>query len=126
MALHGFSTRAASALFLALTLGASGALAHHGWSGYTDDDFSLTGVVEEIELGNPHGHLMVRADGGVWNVVLAPPARNRRAGVTDGVIEIGDTVTAYGHRHRDPDRLEMKTERLEVGDQVYDIYPNRR
>jgi hypothetical protein len=34
-------------------------------------------------------------------------------------------VTAYGKRHRDPDRLEMKTERLEVNRQVYDIYPHR-
>jgi hypothetical protein len=83
-------------------------------------------VLEAIDLGNPHGRLDVRADGGVWNVVLGPPFRTERAGITDGVIEIGDVVTAYGHRHRDPDRLEMKTERLEIGDQVYDIYPSRR
>jgi hypothetical protein len=124
--LHGFSRGAASALFLGLTLGASAALAHHGRSGYLDDDFELTGMVEEIELGIPHGHLMVRADDGVWNVVLGPPARNRRAGINDGVIEVGDAVTARGKRHRDPDRLEMKTERLHAGDRTYDIYPNRR
>jgi hypothetical protein len=122
---HGFTRRAAAALVLTLALGPRSALAHHGWSGYLDEDFSLTGVVEEIDLGQPHGHLMVRADGGVWNVVLGPPARNRRAGISDGVIEVGDTVNARGKRHRDPDRLEMKTERLEVGGQVYDIYPER-
>jgi hypothetical protein len=122
---RGFSRRAAAALFLALTLGATSALAHHGWSGYLDDDFSLTGVVEEIELGQPHGHLMVRANGGVWTVVLGPPSRNRRAGISDDVVEVGDTVTARGKRHRDPNRLEMKTERLEVGEEVYDIYPER-
>ena len=83
-------------------------------------------MVEEIELGQPHGHLMVRANGGVWTVVLGPPSRNRRAGISDGVIQVGDTVTARGKRHRDPHRLEMKTERLEVGEEVYDIYPNRR
>lgn len=125
MAIRVFSRRVASAPFLALALGAGSALAHHGWSGYLDDDFSLTGVVEAVELGNPHGHLMVRADGEVWNVVLGPPARNRRAGISDGVIEVGATVTAHGQRHRDPDRLEMKTERLEVGDRPYDIYPER-
>jgi hypothetical protein len=125
MTMQGFSRRTAAALFLILALGASSALAHHGWSGYLDDDFELTGVVEEIELGNPHGHLMVHADDGVWNVVLGPPARNRRAGINDRVIEVGDTVTAYGKRHRDPDRLEMKTERLEAGDRAYDIYPER-
>ncbi|MGH6945492.1 MAG: DUF6152 family protein [Geminicoccaceae bacterium] len=79
-----------------MVLGAPGALAHHGWSGYGDAPFSLTGVVEHIELGNPHGHLAVRADGEIWDVVLGPAARNRRAGVVDGAIEIGDTVTAYG------------------------------
>ena len=125
MTMQGFSRGAATALFLTLALGASSALAHHGWSGYLDDDFELTGVVEEIELGNPHGHLMVHADDGVWNVVLGPPARNRRAGINDRVIEVGDTVTAYGKRHRDPDRLEMKSERLEAGDRAYDIYPER-
>jgi Family of unknown function (DUF6152) len=125
MTVNGFSRRAAAALFLTAALGTSAALAHHGWSGYLDEDFTLTGVVEEISLGNPHGHLMVRSDGEVWDVVLGPPARNQRAGVTDGAIAVGDTVTAYGHRHRDPAQLEMKTERIEVGDQVYDIYPSR-
>lgn len=125
MAIQRFSRRAAAALSLTVALGASAALAHHGWSGYLDEDFTLTGVVEVVELGNPHGRLDVRADGGVWNVVLGPPFRNQRAGISDGVIQVGDTVTAHGHRHRDPDRLEIKTERLEVGDQVYDIYPNR-
>jgi hypothetical protein len=125
MRAHRFNRRAAAALFLTLALGAPAALAHHGWSGYGDDDFVLTGVVEAIDLGNPHGHLDVRADGGVWNVVLGPPARNQRAGITDGVIKVGDTVTAYGHRHREPDRLEMKTERLEMGEHVFEIYPDR-
>jgi Family of unknown function (DUF6152) len=125
MTVQRFSRRAAAALFLTLTLGAPAALAHHGWSGYLDEEFTLTGVVEAVDLGNPHGRLDVRADGGVWNVVLGPPFRNERAGISDGVIEIGDTVTAHGHRHSDPERLEMKTERIEVGDQVYDIYPGR-
>jgi hypothetical protein len=116
---------AAVTVVLALILMTAKAFAHHGWSGYTDDDFSLTGVVEEITLGGAHGELKVRAAGGVWDVVLGPPFRNQRAGITDGAIEIGDTVTAYGHRHVEPERLEMKTERLEVGEELYDIYPNR-
>jgi len=125
MQFDGLGRRAASALILALALGAPAALAHHGWSGYGDEDFVLTGVVEEISLGNPHGHLAVRSEGEVWEVVLGPPGRNQRAGITDGVIKVGDTVTAHGHRHRDPARLEMKTELIEVGAQVYDIYPDR-
>jgi hypothetical protein len=116
---------AAVTLVLVSVLVAAKAFAHHGWSGYTDDAFSLAGVVEEVHLEQPHGHLAVRADGGVWDVVLGPPARNRRAGITDGAIAIGDSVIAYGKRHRDPGRLEMKTERLKVDEAVYDIYPER-
>jgi Family of unknown function (DUF6152) len=112
-------------LVLASALLAAKAFAHHGWSGYTEEDFVLTGVVEGITLGGAHGELKVRANGGVWDVVLGPPFRNQRAGIIEGVIEIGDTVTAHGHRHVDPDRLEMKTERLEVRGEVFDIYPNR-
>jgi hypothetical protein len=125
MTVSGFSRRAAAALFVTAALGKSAVLAHHGWSGYLDEEFTLTGVVEAVDLGNPHGRLDVRANGGVWNVVLGPPFRNERAGISDGVIKVGDTVTAHGHRHRDPNQLEMKTERLEIGDQVYDIYPGR-
>jgi hypothetical protein len=108
-----------------LWFGAAAAQAHHGWSGYSDEPFALTGVVEAVELGQPHGHLRVRADGELWDVVLGPPARNRRAGLVDGVVAVGATVTAYGKRYRDPDRLEMKTERLQAGERVFDIYPER-
>jgi hypothetical protein len=105
--------------------GAAAAHAHHGWSGYSDEPFALTGVVEAVELGQPHGHLRLRADGELWDVVLGPPARNRRAGLVDGAVAVGATVTAYGKRHRDPGTLEMKTERLQIGDKVFDIYPER-
>jgi Family of unknown function (DUF6152) len=116
---------AAITLVLAALLMAAKAFAHHGWSGYTEDDFTLTGVVAEVDLGNPRGHLMVHTGGGVWNVVLGPPYRNARAGIVEGVIEIGAAVTAYGKRHRNPDQLEIKTERLEVNGLAFDIYPER-
>ena len=53
MTAHRFGRRAAAALVLTLALGA--ALAHHGWSGYLDDDFVLTGVVEEISWATRTG-----------------------------------------------------------------------
>ncbi len=99
--------------------------AHHGWAGYGDAAFELTGTVEMVDLGQPHGHLMVRADGVLWNVVLGPPSRNRRAGITAGSIDIGDVVTALGKRHRNAETHEMKTERLTAGGTVHDIYPER-
>ena len=101
------------------------AWAHHGWSGYGTDDFALTGTVESASLGNPHGLIKVRAADGVWDVVLGPPANQRRAGLTEQVLPPGAAITAYGRRHRDPDRREMKTERVRVGERDFDIYPDR-
>lgn len=65
------------ALVAALAL-ASPSAAHHGWGEYEDAEFSLTGVVDTANLGGPHGLLRVRASGGTWDVVLAPPTRISR------------------------------------------------
>ena len=121
--------RSAAALAVALAIGGLplAALAHHGWGGYGQEEFTLAGKVESATLGNPHGLVKVRADdgGGVWDVVLGPPSNQRRAGLTEAELPAGAAVTAYGHRHNDPARLEMKTERLRVGERMFDIYPGR-
>lgn len=109
---------------LALTL-TGVAMAHHGWSWYGDEDFTLSGKVVETHFGNPHDRLTVEVDGKQWNLVLSPPQRSRRAGFGDSQVTVGDTVTAFGHRHRDDAMFEMKTERLKVGDYTYDLYPDR-
>ncbi len=104
---------------------ASPTAAHHGWAGYEDAEFSLTGTVVSANLGGPHGLLRVRAGRAVWDVVLAPPTRNQRAGLAAAHVPRGTRVTARGHRHRDHRRLEMKTERLVVGARTFDLYPER-
>jgi len=38
---------------------------------------------------------------------------------------VGDVVTAYGHRRSEGNNFEMKTERIIVGDKLYNLYPNR-
>lgn len=109
----------------ASSLAAGVAVAHHGWAGYGDENFALTGQVERADFAGPHGELRVRDRAGTWLVVLGPASRNTRAGLNPQVVRTGMTVTARGHRHRDPQRLEMKTERLTVGARTYDIYPDR-
>jgi len=99
--------------------------AHHGWSWYGEEDFSLSGRVVATHFGNPHDRLTVEADGREWNLVLSPPNRSRRAGFDESEVAVGDTVTAFGRRHRDAATFEMKTERLKVGDNTYDLYPDR-
>jgi len=113
--------------FLALTLAplSAGALAHHGWSWYGNEAFKLTAVVVEKDFGNPHDRMTVDADGQSWNLLLSPPSRSRSAGFTADKVEVGDTITAFGHRRSSGDLFEMKTERLQVGDQLYDLYPDR-
>lgn len=85
---------------------ASMAHAHHGWGGYKEMmDLSVT--IRELKLGNPHDRLIaVDDEGREWNLLLAPPARNRRFGFTEESVAVGDLVRLIGQRH--PSRLEIK------------------
>ena len=40
-------------------------------------------------------------------------------------LPVGATVTPHGHRHQDPNRLEIKTERLTWNGKVFNVYPDR-
>ena len=59
------------------------ALAHHGWAWAEDEEFTLTGVIRGVRLGNPHGELDVEAADGLWTAEIGQPYRNDRAGLTD-------------------------------------------
>jgi hypothetical protein len=104
---------------------AAPAWAHHGWADYQTAESEVTGVVQSVELGAPHGLIKVKAADGVWDVMLAPPAGIQRSGLERSALPVGTRVTARGHRHNDPARLEIKTERLVVGPRTYDLYPGR-
>ena len=104
---------------------ASPGFAHHGWAWTEDQPFELTGVVEEIYIGNPHVALKLRAEDGVWEVDLAPLAASLRAGFDEGAAKVGDTVTCVGFRSRDHAERRMKAARVIVGGKTYDVYPNR-
>jgi hypothetical protein len=101
------------------------ALAHHGWAWTEDDPFELTGVIEDIYIGNPHVTLDVRAEDGVWHVDLAPLAPTTRAGFDERAAKIGDTVTSVGFRSRDHSERRMKAARIIVNGNTFDVYPNR-
>jgi hypothetical protein len=111
----------------ALTFAALPASAHHGWSGQGQQQFELSGTVQEaVNLAGPHATMkIVDADGKVWDLTLAPPARTTRAGLTEGVIPVGADVTISGHRNSDPNRYEVKTERVTHAGKNYDVYPDR-
>jgi hypothetical protein len=100
--------------------------AHHGWSSYGDDEFEITGTVETpLSLSGPHATMRIKSDGKVWDLTLSPPAQTQGSGLTEKTIPLGAMVKAHGHRHRDPNRLEVKTERITFNNNVYAVYPNR-
>ena len=112
---------------LAVSLSALPASAHHGWAGNSDDEFELTGTVERgVSLAGPHATMQIRADGKIWDLTLAPPARTQRAGLKEGMIPVGATVTIHGHRNRDANRLEVKTERVVWNGRTFNVYPDRK
>jgi hypothetical protein len=102
------------------------ALAHHGWAGQAETLMDLTGKVHKpVSLAGPHATMQIMANGQVWEVTLAPPARTESAGLTPTALKVGDTVTVRGNRNSDPKRFEMKTVRVSSGDRNFDVYPDR-
>jgi hypothetical protein len=111
---------------LALSLLVLPLSAHHGWAGNSDEEFDLTGTVETgVSLAGPHATMKIRADGKVWDCTLAPPAATQRAGLKEGIIPVGATVTIHGHRNKDPKRFEVKTERVTWNGRTFNVYPDR-
>ena len=113
---------------LGLFLSAIPAAAHHGWGGNADQEFDLTGTVESgVSLAGPHATMKLRAaDGKIWDLTLAPPARTERAGLKGGIIPVGATVAIHGHRNRDANRYEVKTERVTWNGRTFNVYPDRK
>jgi len=84
---------------VALALVPLAASAHHGWGGQSDQVTEMTGtVVDTVRLAGPHATMKINADGHVWDITLAPPARTSSAGLKDGAIPVGQTVTVRGNR----------------------------
>lgn len=105
---------------------AAPANAHHGWSEYQDTQFEITGpLVTDVSLAGPHATAQMRVGDEVWDLVFAPSTRTAQAGLREGVVPLGDTVTASGHRHLDPSKLEVKVERLIWNDTLFNVYPDR-
>jgi hypothetical protein len=101
-------------------------IAHHGWSGYGTEEFSITGAVDTpLSLSGPHATMKIQADGQVWNLVLSAGNRVEAAGLKEGMIPVGAKITAEGHRHRDGKVFEVKTERLKWNGRTFNVYPDR-
>jgi len=101
--------------------------AHHGWGGNVDQESDLTGIVEQgVSLSGPHATMKLRVADKVWDITLAPPPATERAGLKEGIIPVGATVTVHGNRNRDQNKFEMKCERVTWNGKTFDVYPNRK
>ncbi len=111
------------AVFVLLPISAS---AHHGWGGNAREATEMTGtVMEGVSLAGPHATMKLYVDEVAWDITLAPPARTSRAGLAEGIIPVGETVTVTGNRNSDTNRFEMKTFMVKWGDQSFHVYPDR-
>ena len=94
--------------------------AHHGWGGYKEP-LELSVTVTELALRNPHDRLVVvDGDGNEWNLLLAPPARNRRFGFSEESVSVGDELALFGQKH--PSRNEVKVHCLYRNDELIYTY----
>jgi hypothetical protein len=79
-----------------------------------------------VSLAGPHAAMKITGtDGHEWLLTLAPPPRTSAAGLKDGSLPVGTKVTAHGHRARENNRYEVKTERITVDGKTYNVYPDR-
>ena len=120
------TSRGICATLVALVLSALPLAAHHGWSNYGTEEFSLTGAVDTtVSYAGPHATMKIRADGQVWNIVMSAGNRVAAAGLKEGMIPVGSQVTVEGHRHRDAKVFEVKTERVKWNGRLFNVYPDR-
>jgi hypothetical protein len=126
--MHEKNTRASVGILagvaLALALSIPG-YAHHGWGGNSEQETSMTGTLEApVSLAGPHATMKMRVDGQVWDITLAPSGRTSGAGLKEGVIPVGATVTVVGHKNKTAGRFEMKTEKVTWNNKTFAVYPD--
>ena len=81
----------------------------------------MSATVIELKLGNPHDRLIATDDSGQeWNLLLAPPARNRRFGFNEESVSVGDELVLFGQKH--PQRFEIKVHCLYRGGEMLYTY----
>lgn len=121
---HSIVLLAAFGLIVAL---AAPVAAHHGWGGQADAESTLTGTLAApVSLSGPHATMKIKAtDGQVWDITMAPPARTASAGLKEGIIPLGATVTVKGHKNTAQGKFEMKTEVVQWNNRTFPVYGDR-
>lgn len=96
------------------------ALAHHGWTGYTEELQKLSGTIEQSSYSNPHGSIQLKTADKTWEVVLAPPSRMTTRGLTEGMLKVGTPATVEGYQSK-TDEKEMRAERISIAGKTVEL-----
>jgi hypothetical protein len=106
---------------LAALLFSASAFAHHGWSEYdANHTLQLTGTIEESGYSHPHGHIRLRTEGKIWNVVLAPPTRMENRGLSKEMLNPGNKAMVVGYPNRSKPE-EMRAERITIDGKTMEL-----
>jgi Family of unknown function (DUF6152) len=101
--------------------GVPSVFAHHGWGGYDSSvTLTLTGVIREAGYEHPHGHVRLEVPGKLWEVVLAPPSRMERRGLSQDMLKPGVTANVVGYPHK-TDPNEMRAERITIDGKTVEL-----
>lgn len=101
------------------------ASAHHGWRWTSDTDVEVSGVIESVSLGNPHGVLIINVNGEKWTAEVGQPWRNQRAGLTEEMMAVGNDIKVEGQRSTNPYERVVKAESVVVNGKRHILYPDR-
>lgn len=106
---------------LALGLAPALAFAHHGWGSYdTARKFTIESPVESVVWQNPHVHVMLKYQGAIWEVTLAPVSRMTRRGVSEEMLKPGTVIWAEGYPSTRNEH-EMRAERITIAGKVFEM-----
>jgi hypothetical protein len=96
--------------------------AHHGWSEYNNrQTLNVTGQIRSVSYDNPHTTIQLQtSDKKVWQVILAPPSRMERRGLSQDSLQVGQTVRLVGYPHR-RESNEMRAERIIIGERTVEL-----
>jgi hypothetical protein len=108
-------------LSLALLLAPTSAVAHHGWSGYDEEQsLELKGVIRRSTYEQPHGTVKLEVEKKTWHVVLAPPTRMKSRGLEREMLKPGTEATVVGYPHK-KNKLELRAERITVAGKTVEL-----
>lgn len=95
--------------------------AQHSWASYdTGQILTVKAALKGVNWGNPHGTAKVKWQKDEWDVILAPVSRMEARGLTEAMVNNGQTVTLIGYPRTDGAK-EMRVERMIIDGKTWEL-----